>query len=65
MPQILDRRGDDPRAARRANDEIQTVVREMFDYHRGNGRERAFAGADKICGRGDVTECVYGLMGCW
>ena len=65
MPQILDRRRDNPRAACRANDEIQTVVREMLDYHWGNGRERAFAGSDKVRGGGDVPECVYGLLICW
>lgn len=33
----------------------------MLYYYGGDGGERAFAGADEVCGAGDVAECVCGV----
>lgn len=61
VPQVLDRGGDDARAAGGADDEVEGGVGEVLDYGGGDGGEGAFEGADVVCGGGDVAECV----GCW
>lgn len=59
----MDCRGDDARAAGRADDEVKGGVGEVLDDGGGDGGEGAFARADVVCGRGDVAEGVGGWGG--
>jgi len=59
----LDCRGDDARAAGRADDEVEGGVGEVLDDGGGDGGQGAFARADVVCGRGDVAEGVGGWGG--
>lgn len=63
VPQVLDRGGDDARAAGGADDEVEGGVGEVLDDGGGDGGEGAFAGADVVCGGGDVAEGVGGCGG--
>lgn len=60
VPEVLDGRGDDARAAGGADDEVEGGVGEVLDYGGGDGGEGAFVRADVVCGGGDVAECVGG-----
>ncbi len=60
VPEVLDGRGDDARAAGGADDEVEGGVGEVLDYGGGDGGEGAFAWADVVCGGGDVAEYVGG-----
>ncbi len=58
VPEILNCRGDDARAAGGANNKVEGGVGEVLDDGGGDGGEGAFAGADVVCGGGDVAEGV-------